>query len=272
MCASASRITSSPRRVWASTAARLAIVPVGTNSAASFPRRAAAASSSRWTVGSSPITSSPRGAAAIAAYIAGVGNVTVSLRRSIAIASLQYWALSTQYFVKSGQVVVGWPARRRPSTSASSTRSAAWSAATAGSRWRSIAAARSSSTATAPGVSISASIAASKRARNSPSARGCVGSAVGRAPARLAAPAGWRAPTAAAAAQAADEVLGLGEVALLIGEVGAVMLAGQVEADGVGRVAGQQLAHQHEVAERLAHLLGADVHRADVHPEPHERA
>src|SRR5690606_15508305 len=59
------------------------MVPEGTNSAASFPSRAAAISCSRLTVGSSPYTSSPTGALAIAWRMASVGCVTVSDRRSI---------------------------------------------------------------------------------------------------------------------------------------------------------------------------------------------
>jgi hypothetical protein len=60
----------------------LAIVPDGVNSAASCPNSAAVSASSRMTVGSSPNTSSPTSAAAIAARISGVGRVTVSDRRS----------------------------------------------------------------------------------------------------------------------------------------------------------------------------------------------
>ncbi len=59
------------------------IVPLATKSAASFPIRSAAISSSRRTVGSSPKTSSPTSARYIASRIAGVGWVTVSLRRSM---------------------------------------------------------------------------------------------------------------------------------------------------------------------------------------------
>src|SRR5947199_5345052 len=58
------------------------MVPVGTNSAASFPRISAARSSRRFTVGSSPYTSSPTSASAMARRISGVGLVTVSERRS----------------------------------------------------------------------------------------------------------------------------------------------------------------------------------------------
>ncbi len=57
-------------------------VPEGKNRPASLPARSAATACSRFTVGSSPHTSSPTGAAAIAASMAGLGRVTVSLRRS----------------------------------------------------------------------------------------------------------------------------------------------------------------------------------------------
>src|SRR5437588_3132532 len=58
------------------------IVPDGTNSAASFPTRSAKASWRALTVGSSPYTSSPTSASAMARRISGVGWVTVSERRS----------------------------------------------------------------------------------------------------------------------------------------------------------------------------------------------
>src|SRR5882762_2547411 len=61
--------------------------PVGTNSAASFPKISAARVSSRFTVGSSPYTSSPTSAAAIAARISAEGRVNVSLRNSTAPAT-----------------------------------------------------------------------------------------------------------------------------------------------------------------------------------------
>ena len=63
--------------------ARSPMVPDATKRPASFPSRAAARSSSALTVGSSPKTSSPTSASAIARRIAGVGLVTVSERRSI---------------------------------------------------------------------------------------------------------------------------------------------------------------------------------------------
>src|SRR5260370_37699919 len=57
--------------------------PVGTKIAASFSKISAARSCRRLTVGSSPYTSSPTSASAIALRIAGVGWVTVSLLKSI---------------------------------------------------------------------------------------------------------------------------------------------------------------------------------------------
>src|SRR5574341_2155891 len=62
--------------------ARLPIVPEGTNKPASLPIISAAISCNRLTVGSSPYTSSPTSAFAIASRISGVGFVTVSERRS----------------------------------------------------------------------------------------------------------------------------------------------------------------------------------------------
>src|SRR5687768_1952224 len=80
-----SMTTSSPGRVWSLTAIWLPIEPVGTKSAASFSKSSAARSCRRLTVGSSPYTSSPTSASAIARRMAGVGLVTVSLRRSIIV-------------------------------------------------------------------------------------------------------------------------------------------------------------------------------------------
>src|SRR5690349_15625422 len=59
------------------------MVPDGTNTAASLPSNSATRSSRRLTVGSSRKTSSPTSAACMAARMAAVGFVTVSLRRSI---------------------------------------------------------------------------------------------------------------------------------------------------------------------------------------------
>jgi hypothetical protein len=75
---------SSPERALIATPIRLPMVPLGRKTEAALPRRAAATSSSRFTVGSSPNTSSPSGAVVIARRISGVGCVTVSERRSIA--------------------------------------------------------------------------------------------------------------------------------------------------------------------------------------------
>src|SRR5229473_8481673 len=66
------------------------MVPLGTNTAAFLPSRAAAISSSLITIGSSPNTSSPSGAVTIARRISGVGMVTVSERRSITPTPLLY--------------------------------------------------------------------------------------------------------------------------------------------------------------------------------------
>ena len=78
-CASASAMTTSPGCVCTFTATRLHMVPLGNQSAASLPSSAATRSCSRFTVGSWPSCSSPTSAAAIAARIAAVGRVPVSL-------------------------------------------------------------------------------------------------------------------------------------------------------------------------------------------------
>ncbi len=57
--------------------------PVGVKSPASCPSRSATSRSRAFVSGSSPKTSSPTSASAIARRIAGVGRVTVSERRSI---------------------------------------------------------------------------------------------------------------------------------------------------------------------------------------------
>src|SRR3954464_6514744 len=88
MWALASQSTSCPGATRERTASTLAIEPVGMNSAASCPNRPATRSSSRATVGSSPYTSSPTSARAIACRIASVGRVRVSLRRSITCSRL----------------------------------------------------------------------------------------------------------------------------------------------------------------------------------------
>src|SRR5512143_106568 len=78
-------MTSSPRAQCVITPMRFDCVPDGTNSAASKLRSAATSSCRALPDGSSPNTSSPTRAAAIAARIAGVGRVTVSLRKSVAM-------------------------------------------------------------------------------------------------------------------------------------------------------------------------------------------
>src|SRR5258706_2188631 len=74
---------SSPRWQCAISATRLLWVPLGRNSPASIPTISATRACRAFTVGSSPKTSSPTSAAAIAARIPAEGLVTVSLRRSI---------------------------------------------------------------------------------------------------------------------------------------------------------------------------------------------
>src|SRR5688572_27130556 len=81
-CASAPHSSSPPGGTTSCRAIWLAIVPDGANRAASCPNRAATWFSSALTVGSSPKTSSPTAAVAIASRIAAVGRVTVSDRRS----------------------------------------------------------------------------------------------------------------------------------------------------------------------------------------------
>src|SRR5919112_1799795 len=81
-CASAPASSSPPGGTSSCNAIWLAIEPDGQNSAASCPNSAATSRSSALTVGSSPNTSSPTSAFAIASRIAGVGRVTVSDRRS----------------------------------------------------------------------------------------------------------------------------------------------------------------------------------------------
>jgi len=73
---------SSPERALTRMPIRLPIVPLLTKRAASFPSRSAATSWRRLMEGSSPNTSSPRAAAAIASRISGLGIVSVSERMS----------------------------------------------------------------------------------------------------------------------------------------------------------------------------------------------
>src|SRR6186997_1082524 len=81
---------SSPRAQWVMTPIKFDCVPEGTNNAASKPSISATSASSALILGSSPNTSSPTGAAAIAARIAAVGRVTVSLRKSTGITAPSY--------------------------------------------------------------------------------------------------------------------------------------------------------------------------------------
>ena len=67
---------------------RFAIVPDGTNRADSFPKRLDALSSKALMEGSSPKTSSPKGALNINLFISSEGSVTVSLLKSIIIIDL----------------------------------------------------------------------------------------------------------------------------------------------------------------------------------------
>src|SRR3990167_4984714 len=119
---------SSPRPQCARMAQRLLCVPVGMNSAASKPSNAANFSCSAFTVGSSPNTSSPRGAAIMAARMAAVGCVTVSLRKStilVILASSPHthcassyqnnsdaWHASLQEVLQHGVAVLGEDALR----------------------------------------------------------------------------------------------------------------------------------------------------------------
>src|SRR5512141_837236 len=96
---------SSPRAQCVITATRFDCVPEGTNSAASNPSSAAVSASSALTLGSSPKTSSPTGAAAITARIAAVGRVTVSLRKSVAMSERRSLELREQDHVADRRAV-----------------------------------------------------------------------------------------------------------------------------------------------------------------------
>ena len=78
-------MTSSPGRVRARSAAWFAIVPVGSQSAASLPNSPATCSCRRLMVGSSPYWSSPDLGAGHGLPHPGDGRVTVSDRRSITL-------------------------------------------------------------------------------------------------------------------------------------------------------------------------------------------
>src|SRR6266850_516636 len=88
-------MTPSPRWQWLISAARLDCVPEGKKSASSKPKISAARACSRFTVGSSPKTSSPSSASSIARRMAGVGRVTVSERRSTMPVTLGYYLTFT---------------------------------------------------------------------------------------------------------------------------------------------------------------------------------
>src|SRR5262249_10613096 len=74
------------------------MVPEGTYSAASFPSNRAVTSWRRLTQGSSPKTSSPTSASAMARRMPGDGFVTVSLRRSIMLVCSLAIPLAVEYF------------------------------------------------------------------------------------------------------------------------------------------------------------------------------
>src|SRR5438034_3446497 len=103
------------------------MVPEGTNSAASFPSTCAAISCRQLTEGSSPKTSSPTSASAMAWRMAAEGLVTVSLRRSIMLARSCGRPLTVKYFDgRAGHIdlVIGFmpfefqaPARQVPGNS-----------------------------------------------------------------------------------------------------------------------------------------------------------
>src|ERR1700674_64944 len=88
--------------------------PDGTNSADSFPKISAARSSSRLTVGSSPYTSSPTSASAIARRISAVGRVTVSLRRST-IPSIRFTSSGSLRIPVFAIVALTFPSPSAPS-------------------------------------------------------------------------------------------------------------------------------------------------------------
>ncbi len=126
--------------------------------------------------------------------------------------------------------------------------------------------ARSKSTPSACGALKSSSIAASKRAR-------CAATSSSRPPsgpgAGVPRPA-MRSASVTSARSRASASRRLGDA--LLGEVErvAVVRAEQVEAHGVGLVALDQLADRQRIAQRLRHLLGAEVEQPIVHPAPHE--
>src|SRR5262245_11560349 len=97
---------SSPRPQCERMPHRLLWVPVGTNKAASKPSRSAIFSCSALVLGSVPNTSSPNGAAIMAARIAAVGCVTVSLRKSTAWGVVM-WDLLVEEVLQHGVAMLG---------------------------------------------------------------------------------------------------------------------------------------------------------------------
>src|ERR1700694_29113 len=96
---------SSPERALTRIPIRLPKVPLLTKSAASLPKRSAAVSWSWLMVGSSPKTSSPSAAAAIASRISGLGIVSVSERMSTAAqAHLMYLPMNADLILAGGRV------------------------------------------------------------------------------------------------------------------------------------------------------------------------
>lgn len=71
---------------------KLAMVPLATKTASSFPNSSAARLSNSATVGSSPKTSSPTTAENIASLISWVGLLLVSLLMSMTRTSLPFWS------------------------------------------------------------------------------------------------------------------------------------------------------------------------------------
>src|SRR4051812_10965087 len=91
-CEKRSKITSSPGRVCRRIAIWLHIVPLGRNSAASWPNNEATRSCRAFTVGSSPRCSSATSADAIARRIPSLGRVWVSDRRFTTLTPAAYEA------------------------------------------------------------------------------------------------------------------------------------------------------------------------------------
>src|SRR3989344_5556156 len=102
MCAPRSNSTSPARDACASTATRLVIVPLGMYSPASLPVRAAASTSSFITVSSPSRESSPCVALCMAASMAGVDRVTVSVRKSMTLFICFSFEQEINQFNKSG--------------------------------------------------------------------------------------------------------------------------------------------------------------------------